>query len=248
MGKIKRKSWERDMNKINNEIEKVIKLENTIYDRNNFFEMLSFPCSAYIYRGVKDVEYELIPKIGRKYGLKPHSTTREEEIEIFNDFKRYAIPYLPSIRQPDNDWEWLALAQHHGLKTRLLDWTENPLVAAYFAINNKNNNKNSAIYVCPKSLHKTLNSEILNISPFNISEVYIYYPKHISPRIAAQSALFTVHNSPFENIIHNKIIKWIIDESFYFDLMRMLQDFKINAAYISPDLDGVAKSINEQIF
>jgi type I restriction enzyme M protein len=50
---------------------------------------------------------------------------------MLEKFKREAIPYLTI--KPNDDWDWLALAQHHGLPTRLLDWTQNPLVAVGIA-------------------------------------------------------------------------------------------------------------------
>src|SRR5688572_33104522 len=73
-----------------------------------------------VYRGVKSTSYKLIPKIGRYKTL--HSRDRvNEERAILRLFREQAFPYLTFI--PENDWEWLAIAQHHGLPTRLLDWT-----------------------------------------------------------------------------------------------------------------------------
>jgi hypothetical protein len=108
---------------------------------NKFREVLtSFQVDdGHFFRGVRRNDYDLIPKIGRLtrpptsgVRLSPYPIANVDEKKIFDRFKVAARPFLSIV--PDNDWDWLALAQHHGLPTRLLDWTTNPLVGLYFAI------------------------------------------------------------------------------------------------------------------
>ena len=87
--------------------------------------------AASVFRGSKCADWGLLTSLDRLGGIDPPHTKMHLEEHILRNFIRYSRPHLQ--QQPANEWELLVTAQHHGLPTRLLDWTYSPLVAAHFA-------------------------------------------------------------------------------------------------------------------
>lgn len=80
--------------------------------------------SPFVYRGLSNKDYELKTSLYRL-----QNNPKDLEGHLLRNFKKYAPQ--DSVSE-NNDWNWLAVAQHHGLPTRLLDWTFSPYVALHF--------------------------------------------------------------------------------------------------------------------
>jgi hypothetical protein len=193
-----------------------------------------------IYRGVSNKQYELRPKIGW-IDISPKNNRGAAERKLLRRFKERAIPFLQY--EPKNDWDWLALAQHHGLPTRLLDWSRNPLVALFFAVE-KESDTDSAIYVLR---NRYMLSSIKYKHPDDCDEVLKYVPNRINPRITAQTGVFTIHPQPDVPYDSDDIDKVVIKNEDRKKLKKVLDTYGINRASLFPDLDGLTTHLTYQL-
>lgn len=139
-------------------------------------DRLSSYRGGWIFRGHSDPAWRLVPKGGR-----PPFLGRDKE--LFESWKRRALEYL--TMRPNSDWDWLAIAQHHGLATRLLDWTTNPLNAAYFAV--RNPRPGPAVIHAARFEHRFSDSaDLANADPMTAPGILIYRPSGVVPRITRQ--------------------------------------------------------------
>ena len=98
---------------------------NELLFADSWHERLHRHRSDYAFRGDGDARNDLRTSLQRLGG-----DFRDVESHLLRNFRKYAArDEVPE----DSQWNWLALAQHHGLPTRLLDWTYSPYVALHFA-------------------------------------------------------------------------------------------------------------------
>ncbi len=217
------------------------------------------PDTTVIYRGLADVEYKLCPKVGR-FGP-PNGEDNEpiKELLMLELFRRNSVGLTANT--PENDWEFLAVAQHHGMATRLMDWTRSPLVAAYFAVAYPNTTyepdersredgpvfvrrePNSVIYAW--RCHKLDLSATPEGTPFgrDLGKIVRYIPRHITQRLKAQSGLFSFHPEPKEALSDPEIVTLEIPSDMRSPIKKSLNRLGIHEATMYPDLDGAARHI-----
>ena len=194
----------------------------------------------YFFRGLTSTKHKLIPKVGRsKSHAKERGYTREAEYWLFMEFKRLASAYIDRI--PRYDWEWLVLAQHHGLPTRLLDWTFNPLAAAYFAVEKEGKTGDAIVY----ALQRLLSISPVEDKPGPLELDYIarFDPPVISRRVIAQDSAFTIHPDPVKEFKPDDLEKLVIDKGWCLELKGTLNNLGINRASLFPDIDAVAADL-----
>jgi hypothetical protein len=166
-----------------------------------------------VYRGDADARWPLITSLDKLGGPeRPQSKAGLEE-HILRNFIRYSRPYL--AHPPENEWEVLVVAQHHGLPTRLLDWTYSPLVAAHFATLNSERQTDRVIWRLDwKKVHQFFDLPELALLIQDLEQMLgtegpltpwdlftgqkvkqfacMLEPPSLNPRIVAQSSTFTL--------------------------------------------------------
>jgi hypothetical protein len=200
-----------------------------------------------IFRG-QSVDENLLPRIGRKKYDKPNKGQIEQR--IFDEFKRL---YLPHIQNPNlKDWDILALAQHYFLPTRLLDWTENPLVALWFAFYEEKPPANDRVVWCFGFTKEYLLEPNQEEGLFEHKKTIVFKPRHITQRLINQTGWFTSHFYSQENnrfsALNNLSPHWKHlhrisfsnkSDSFRKQILKQLNTFGINSYSIFPDMEGL---------
>lgn len=223
-----------------NSVKDLLEINDSFHYRNAMFPQ---KC---IYRGLKQYDYPLTPGIGR---LLNENLTKEKLLEIeksiLNEFK---IASYNELKATD-DFILMTTAQHHGLKTRLLDWSLSPLVALFFAVE-VDDKKSGAIvsYRVNEKINDFGNAK--SIFDFKeLNDYHFVYAPSISPRLKAQNSIFQYFKDPtlpFDSESH--LLKFKIPANRKTFIKRELHDLGITYASLFPDLEGLCKSINYDKF
>lgn len=209
-----------------------------------------------IFRGVTDKGYELIPSIGRGTEAGTSGDISTLEYYLLEEFKRLSVPELTV--PPTSEFEWLFLAQHYGLPTRLLDWSSNPLVALFFAAERKDE-VDGAVYMVNHAVsdqyelfdHHTADyTDETKKEPFSVfaiqprqGDVVFVRPKYTDRRYQNQKSIFSCHKDPFKALEIDGLRKLEFSGQLKPALRNRLRILGIATSFIYPGLGGVASEV-----
>lgn len=220
------------------------------------------------FRGNTRQSFKLVPTLYRHPTESSTSKLLMLERELMTRFRQRSIPYIS--RDLSDDWEALFFMQHYGVPTRLLDWTENSLIALHFALMYANSSAraNAVVWVLdPVSWNRaalrhlsysggvftTMDGDLkgyaVRADPSSLFPVAMY-GAHNSARIVAQQGVFTIFGSeqtPIEKLAtgdksyRGTLSQIVIKPNKVRAIRKSLLAQGITETVVFPDLEGLAK-------
>jgi hypothetical protein len=214
-------------------------------------------------RGHDDLRHDLVPSALR------YSTEdlRNSALKLIADFRRLGEIKLSRPPRWDEEFRWVQIAQHYGLPTRLLDWTESPTVALYFA--SQNPKADGGVYVMnpvdlnrassplrPRILDQHQDSKILeqylrltgSTSAKKKMKTVAINPVWNSERLVAQKGVFTLHGTEFSlggdqapSLVFIPVLR-----EFKLQLQRDLDRIGIDEMSMFPELEHTCRFLKKR--
>ena len=244
-------------------------LPNEISNLSNYFALLEFTLrdssSGYWFRGHSSIDWELKPSALRHLDIKK----RQACLEVHHEFRRLSINKILKAPTLSEEFAWLGIAQHYGLPTRFLDWTQNPAIALYFAINDNPFSDGCVYMLNPFELNKsavkqdrildgerdkTLITKYLaldaGLAKKSALKTIAINPLYNSERISLQRGAFTLHGNKSFSLDDKQATSLVcieIKRQFKKSLKSELARIGIDRMSIFPEIEHVGLYLKEKI-
>jgi len=220
---------------------------------------LKRPSGEVWFRGQSNADWSLTPRLLRS----PAGVTHEKN--MLARFRSRAMGILPNHPTDNDPARWMFLMQHHGLPTRLLDWTESALAALFFAVSGSPSADGAVYVMVPMDLNQSQVAQPVLFNPYT-PEMYemlmAAFMGTVMPiktlammayasndRISRQQGHFTMHgtSSDLRSLANADWLKTLrIPAASKAEIKQQLEYFGVTETSLFHDLDSLAKELREQ--